>query len=233
MVAKLKDSGNTPLIDLSNFNRKIFDFIKENIIWCEFPPGKKLDVRKLCKDLGVSYTPVKDALYQLSGEGLVIISPRAGTYVRNITKEDIYEILKVRSYLEQAAVTEVVPKITDGQLQTIRNIYKESLSIIVSPGDIESYKRFLECDGNLHRAIVGFAGNKWLDDTYKKLNVHMQTFRYLRLKGIQGKLPTTDKEHKMIIDALSERDVEKAKEAVFNHIRNTNNSWSKIEKIQD
>ncbi|MFW6053090.1 MAG: GntR family transcriptional regulator [Desulfosalsimonas sp.] len=228
----MKDLENTPIIDLNNINKKIYDYIKENIIWCEFPPGTKINVKKLCGYLGVSYTPVKDALYQLAGEGLVIISPRAGTYVRNITEEDIHEVLKVRLYLEEAAVTEIVPRLTDEQLRILKSIYEESVSIAVDQRDKGSYKRFLECDSDLHRTIIDFAGNKWLNETYSNLNVHMQTFRYLVLRGIQGKLPTTDHDHKMIIDAFFERDVEKVKKAVSNHIRNTDHHWAKIGKLK-
>ncbi|MFW5908309.1 MAG: GntR family transcriptional regulator [Desulfosalsimonas sp.] len=229
----MKSQQNTPIIDLNNINQKIYEYIKESIIWCEFPPGTKIDVKKLCRDLGVSYTPVKDALYQLAGEGLVIISPRSGTHVRKITEEDIHEILKVRLYIEKAAVAEIVPKITDEQLQIIRNKYEKSVSIAVDSQDTESYKRFLECDSDLHRTMIELAGNKWLSETYTKLNVHMQTFRYLILKGTQGKLPTTDRDHKKIVEALFERDAEKVEEAVASHICNTDAHWSKIGKLQD
>lgn len=228
----MKDAQITPLIDLNNINKKIYDYIKENIIWCEFPPGTKINVKKLCRDLGVSYTPVKDALYQLAGEGLVIISPRSGTYIRNISEEDIHEILRVRLYIEKAAVAEIVPKITDEQLQIIKNIYEKSVAISVEPNHTESYKRFLECDSRLHRTIIALAENKWLNETYAKLNVHMQTFRYLVLKGTQGKLPTTDNDHKRIIEAFFERDVKRVKEAVSNHICNTDDNWSKVGKLR-
>lgn len=231
-VLEMKEPENTPIIDLNNINKKIYDYIKENIIWCEFSPGTKINVKKLCSGLGVSYTPVKDALYQLAGEGLVIISPRAGTYVRNITEEDIHEILKIRLYLEEAAVTEIAREITDEQLRILKNIYEESVSIEVDSRNKGSYKRFLECDSDFHRTIIGFAGNKWLDETYSNLNVHMQTFRYLVLRGMQGKLPTTDQDHKMIIEAFFDRDIEKVKKAVSNHIRNTDHYWAKIGELQ-
>ena len=219
-----------PLVDVTNVNEKIYNYIKQNIISSNFPSGSRLNVKELGAALGVSSTPIKDALFRLSGEGLVEISSRSGTYVRSINQRDIHEILQVRMFLEKEAVEVLAEKITDSQLQLLESIFKESLSLQVDHQDPESYRIFMECDSRFHRSIVSFIGNKFLIKAYKNLNAHMQTVRFLMLNSVQGRLPTTDSDHKMILEALSERNVEKSKNAIENHIRNADNAWNRIGK---
>ena len=73
------------LIDVTNINEKVYNYIKTNIISYNYPPGYNLNLNQLSELLGVSPTPIKDALFRLAGEGLVEIAPRKGTYVKDVT----------------------------------------------------------------------------------------------------------------------------------------------------
>ena len=73
------------LIDASNINEKVYNYLKSSIIDFTYPPGTKLHISDLKKLLGISQTPIKDALFRLMGEGLVEITSRKGTYVKNVT----------------------------------------------------------------------------------------------------------------------------------------------------
>ena len=103
----------TTLIDVSNINEKAYNYIKTNIINLTYPPGYNLNLGQLSEKLGVSPTPIKDALFRLSGEGLVEIAPRKGTYVKELSLEDIHEIVQIRIILETAAVEAIVAGLTD------------------------------------------------------------------------------------------------------------------------
>ena len=81
-------------IDITNSNEKVHLFLKNGIIDGIYPPGAKLNIRKLQSDLGVSQTPIKEALLMLSGEGMVEISSRRGTFVKEVTPKDILEIFE-------------------------------------------------------------------------------------------------------------------------------------------
>jgi DNA-binding GntR family transcriptional regulator len=212
---------NTPLpfpIDVTNLSEKVYNFIRQRIINSDYPSGYKLNVHQISQALGVSHTPVKDALSRLAGEGLVEISSRTGTYVKNITGEEIHEIIQTRIILETAVMEIVAERITDEQLHALEEIYQRSAVLAVHEDDRESYKAFMEHDSRFHLFFFQIAGNKRLLDIYKNLNAHMQFVRFRLMNHAGGKLPTTDREHEKILDALRERNPKKAKEAIRTHL---------------
>jgi DNA-binding GntR family transcriptional regulator len=205
-------------IDLAGLNEKIYDFIKQRIINAYYPPGHKLNIREISAALGVSHTPVKDALFRLAGEDLIEISSRTGTYVKNITEADIHEIIQTRIIMETAAIEMVATRITDGQLRQLEDLYQRSVVLAVHQNDSETYKAFMEYDSRFHLFIIQFAGNNRLLNIYRNLNAHMQFVRFRLMNNAGGKMPTTDREHDMILQALRERDPEKAKQAIRDHL---------------
>jgi DNA-binding GntR family transcriptional regulator len=207
----------TTLIDVSNINEKVYNFIKANIINYNYPPGYNLNLGQLSELLGVSPTPIKDALFKLAGEGLVEIAPRKGTYVKDVTLEDIHEILKVRIILETAAVEAITAGLTDEQLSRFSDLYGEMISVKVGENDEASYKAYMERDSEFHLLFFQILGNQRLLSIYRNLNAHIQIVRF-RLLDRRGKNVTTDQEHSKILEALRERNPEKAKEAVHRHL---------------
>ena len=207
-----------PSIDLASLNEKIYDFIKQRIINADYPPGYKLNIREISTALGVSHTPVKDALFKLAGENLIEISSRTGTYVKNITEADIHEIIQTRIILETAAIEMVAARITDEQLRQLEDVYQKSIVLAVYQNDSETYKAFMEYDSRFHLFFFQFIGNNRLLNIYQNLNAHMQFVRFRLMNHAGGKLPTTDREHEMILQALRDRDPEKAKQAIRDHL---------------
>ena len=207
----------TTLIDVSNINEKVYNFIKTNIINYNYPPGYNLNLGQLSELLGVSPTPIKDALFRLAGEGLVEIAPRKGTYVKDVTLEDIHEILKVRVILETAAVEAITAGLTDEQLSLFTGLYGQMISVRVGENDVASYKAYMEHDSEFHLLFFQILGNQRLLNIYRNLNAHIQIVRF-RLLDRRGKNVTTDKEHERILEALRARNPEKAKDAVRQHL---------------
>jgi DNA-binding GntR family transcriptional regulator len=207
----------TTLIDVSNINEKVYNFIKTNIINYNYPPGYNLNLGQLSELLGVSPTPIKDALFKLSGEGLVEIAPRKGTYVKDVTLEDIHEILEVRIILETAAVEAITAGLTDEHLSLFNGLYEQMISVRVGENDEASYKAYMERDSEFHLLFFQILGNQRLLSIYRNLNAHIQIVRF-RLLDKRGKNVTTDQEHARILAALRERNPEKAKEAVRQHL---------------
>jgi len=206
------------IIDTTNINEKVYKFIKQNIINLEYPSGHKLSLNEISKMLGVSNTPIKEALFKLSGEGLVEITSRMGIYVKNINQVDIHEILQIRLFLESAVVAEIAPGISNENLQYIRDIYAKSIALSVNPSDIESYKVFMEYDGEFHLSFFRILANERLLNIYKNLNAHMQIVRFRLMNRSKGKFPKTDEGHMLILDALCQHDAMKAREAVSRHL---------------
>lgn len=204
-------------IDVTNINEKVYNFIKANIISYTYPPGYTINLNQMSKKLGVSLTPIKDALFRLAGEGLVEIAPRKGTYVKDITPEDIHEILQVRIMLETAAVEEITAGLTDEQLSWFTGLNEKMLALEVYENDETNYKAYMERDSEFHLLFFQILGNRRLLNIYQNLNAHMQIVRF-RLLGKRGKSPSTDQEHARILDALRQRDPEKAKQATRRHL---------------
>jgi DNA-binding GntR family transcriptional regulator len=209
----------TSLIDVTNINEKVYDYIRRNIMTFVFPSGYKLNVKQLSEQLGVSHTPIKDALFRLAGEGLIDITSRTGTYVRSVTEADIHEILQTRLILETAVIEEITGRITDEQLRALQELYQMGISLVVNPNDSESYKAFMEFDSRFHLSFFEILGNRRLLGIYKNLNAHMQMVRFRMMKHALGKLPTTDEEHRVILEALCQRSASRAKQAIANHIQ--------------
>jgi DNA-binding GntR family transcriptional regulator len=218
------------LIDATNINEKVYDYIKKNITNFSFPSGYKLNVKQLSETLGVSHTPIKDALFRLAGEGLIDITSRTGTYVKNVTDAEIHEILQTRLILETAVIEEITAKITDEQLQLLKALHERSVALVVNPNDSESYRAFMECDSEFHLFFFNIMGNRRLLEIYKNLNAHMQMVRFRWMNHALGKLPTTDAEHRVIVDALCQRSVSRAKQAIATHIHTLESIRTKVQQ---
>lgn len=206
-----------PLIDVSNINEKIYNFLKKHIVNLTYPPGHKLNVQQLRDELGVSQTPIKDALFRLAGEGLVDISSRRGTYVKEVNERDLSEIYDIRMIIETGAAEFVAKQITDEQLDELEGLYKETL-IREADGD---YRIFMERAKEFHSAIIRFMNNNRLLDLYEQLNAHMQIVRFRFREQAMERRPWTNREHQQILMALKERDPVKAKKAIEYHLQTT------------
>jgi DNA-binding GntR family transcriptional regulator len=205
--------AQVPSIDTSNINEKVYDFLKQGITDFTYPPGHKFDLRELRRQIGISQTPIKDALFRLSGEGLVEISSRRGTFVKEVTKKDIGEIYDARMILEGGAGEMVARTITDEQLDELEMLFRKTLE----KGANSDYKIFMEREREFHLAIIRFADNKKLLSIYKELNAHMQAVRF-RFGPTAKRLPHTNKEHERILKAMRSRDPDKVKAAIMKHL---------------
>jgi len=202
------------IIDITNINEKVYNLLKERIIHLEYPPGYKISIRKLQDELGVSNSPIKNALFRLAGEDLLEISSRKGTYVNEVTEKDIEEIEQVRTILEVGAADVAVQKVTDGQLKKLENLYMQAHF----PKKKIDYSRFMEIDSQFHMEFINITGNERLIHVYKKLNAHMQIVRFQYARNRKEPLPWTQSDHLQILESLKEKDVKKLKTAIRNHL---------------
>lgn len=224
LIREQKIVENTErLVVAPNINKKIYHLLKERIIHLTYPPGYRINSRQLKKELNVSQTPLKDALMRLSGEGLIEICSRSGTYVRNITAKDIREIADTRIILESGAIDTVARQITDEQLEKLRFLYKATLL----DEDEFDYTQFMIRDNEFHLFIMKLANNDILYDIYNKLNAHMQIVRFKYSNRNSKKLAWTDRDHEDILNALEMRDPDRAKAAMRRHLTTARDAFLK------
>ena len=111
-----------PQLSHANINQKVYEILRDRILSKQFAPGQRLNVRAIGAQLGVSRTPLKDALNRLAAEGLVEIRPRSGTYVTAPSLADIEELLDVRRLLEVYAIEKAIHRVGEPELAQIRDL---------------------------------------------------------------------------------------------------------------
>lgn len=204
---------NNSLIDTTNINEKVYQLLKYRIIYREYQPGYKLTIRKLQEALGVSNSPIKDALFKLAGENLVEITSRKGTFVKDITPYDIGEIEQSRIIIESGAVEIVAREITDENVANLESLYQDTLM----RGEKFDYISFMERDFKFHVEIIRLTKNNRLVQMYEGLNTHLQIARYQVARNIKKRLAWTDRDHFEILQSLRSRNPQRAKKAVTDH----------------
>lgn len=191
-----------------------FEMIKDAIINHEILPGEPLYERYLSEKLEISRTPIREALQLLEQEGWVTSVPRKGTFVSNISVEDVEEIIQLRRALEILAIELLIPKITEEQLATLARILEMQAK---TQGD---KKMFIAIDKDFHFHLATFSGNRRIAQLIETYGDQMRWFGY-RAVTQSGRVEETLKEHEAIYEGLKARDLERAKQAVLDHMEKT------------
>jgi len=195
----------------------VFEALRQGILSRAFQPGSRLDVKALADQLGVSPTPVKDALNRLAVEGLVDIRPRNGTFVAEFEPQDVAETFEIRRALECLAAERMVERVTPELLARFRGLV-EALDRPVDdePSRVEHERR----NNELHLSIVEGSGNRRLLELYRSLNAHLTIARiHRRRRPDAGRLEQERREHRALLGALEARDVRRFVEVLDRHIR--------------
>ncbi|MCF1709926.1 GntR family transcriptional regulator [Tabrizicola sp. J26] len=205
----------TPLTAFEgSLGQKVYLSLKQAIIALVFKPGEALRKQEICDRLGVSRSPVSEAVARLAGEGLVEVVPQAGTFVARFSMQEIREGAFLREALELAAVEMVAKTITDEQIALLkRNLRVQE--VLVADGDQAG---FYEMDSQMHELILSFTGFRRLAPIAETLWVQVNRARQLVLPR-PGRLQATIKEHKAIIAALEAREPYGARAATRTHLR--------------
>ncbi|MCC8136895.1 MAG: GntR family transcriptional regulator [Clostridiales bacterium] len=191
----------------------VFQTLRQAILRGEIRPGERLMEIHLAQKLGVSRTPVREAIRMLELEGLVMTIPRRGAVVAEITVSDMEDVLEVRMALEELAVQIVCKKLTKEQLDELKEL-AAGFRRTLGGGDVGECA---QADMLFHDAIYNATGNKRLVQILNNLREQMYRYRmeYLKDKSTHQILV---EEHAEILQALEQRDEQKALEATRRHI---------------
>lgn len=191
----------------------VYKTLRRAILKGEFKPGERLMEITLANRLGVSRTPVREAVRQLESEGLVVIVPRKGAQVAEITHQDLKDVLEVRKSLEILAVVKACRNMTKEDLATV--IRKEELfKDMLEDHDVTA---LAEADEAFHGAIYEAAGNKRLLQILSNLREQMYRFRVEYLKKKESWEQVLE-EHRSIVQALEARDEKTVVKLTGQHI---------------
>lgn len=195
-----------------------YEFIKEAIIEGKFVPGMRLAEESLAKEMNLSRTPIREAIKQLEAEGLVIPLKR-GVSVRHFTKEDIRQIYDLRTLLEGYAASQAAIHRTEDDLLKMEKanvLYEEAINRYVE-SDMNSLKDIVEVNQKFHEAIVAASNNEHIHFHISKVVVVPIVFRsFYWYNSFQ--LKQSLEVHKTILKAIINREPERAKIAMHEHI---------------
>ncbi len=212
-----------PRINIYHLGEVTYEILREKIISKEFSPGQRLNLEAIEQQLGISRTPLKEALTRLEMEGLIKIVPRCGTYVTDPTPEEIAESFDVRRVLEVYAVELVTQRASAEDLRRLRAMVQELGSLAAAKDRDAIYPRYLELDHDFHRQLVALSGNQRLCQVHDQLNVHAQMAR-IRYRRSERELDVAQAEHERIMAALEANDAETAKAEMDAHLRRAKRS---------
>ena len=207
---KVNENEYLPLRDV------VFNTLRQAILRGEFKPGERLMEIQLANKLGVSRTPIREAIRKLELEGLVIMIPRKGAEVADITEKSLRDVLEVRKALEELAVQLACEKITQEELEELEKAGENFKKVLKRSKDITEVA---EADVRFHDVIYMATDNHKLIHLLNKLREQMYRYRLEYIKDAD-KRQILMVEHEHILKALTLRHIQEAKMAVREHIDN-------------
>ena len=206
-----------PLLTQPKISDEVYRVLKEKIFSKQFVPGERLNLLELEKRLGISRTPLKDALNRLAGEGLIVIEPRKGTFVTNPTCEQIAESFDVRRVLEIYAVSLAGKNMTGENLDRIRAVVRELRELADTKNWDKIYQKYVILDYRLHQLILEIAANERLKESWDQVNTHVQMAR-VRYGRAEGELAQAQQEHEQFLQACEAGDLSAMQQVISDHI---------------
>jgi DNA-binding GntR family transcriptional regulator len=194
--------------------QKVYQTLRQAILSLTYRPGEILRKPEICEALGVSRSPVADAVARLQTEGLVDVVPQAGTFVARFSMQEIREGAFLREAIEVAAIERVADRISDDQVQLLRRNLTVQAAL-VADGDIPG---FYALDAAMHELLLSFTGFPKLAQVAETAWLHVNRARQLILP-VPGRVEATLAEHQAILAALEARDPAAARAAVQSHLR--------------
>lgn len=209
----MEERGIKPLLkERTLYRDEIYEYMKNAIINRVLKPGERIIETKWARELGVSQSPVREAIRELEMVGLVENKPFYGTFVREITAKEVVDAYEVRISLEVLGVREAVKLITDEKLAEIKTTIDE-MEKAAEEGDKYS---FIEENAAFHQKIMESSGNDMLLKLWKQCNIIEWT--HLSTNISSKTLSNLADRHNDVYEAIVERDEEKAVKAIIAHI---------------
>jgi DNA-binding GntR family transcriptional regulator len=207
---------------------QVAERLRNRIFAHELAPGGWIDEQALAKEYGISRTPLREALKVLASEGLVVLKPRRGCYVTELSEQDIDEVFPVMAMLEGRVAEEAARRITSADFARLAAIHDE-LERLAAANDAD---RFFEANQRFHTALQEIAGNRYLaqliDDARKVIKLTRRDS--LRL---EGRLKQSLAEHREILEALRLKDPDLAGRRMHGHLLSGRAALARLAKVSD
>lgn len=198
---------------LNSLHDEVASQLRERIFSGALAPGSYVDEPALCAELGISRTPLREALKVLTAEGLLRHEPRRGCFVAEITERDLDEIFPVIALLEGRCAFEAASNASDAELVALEQLH-DKLNRAARAKRINDY---YAVNYAIHEAIIALANNRWLAQVIGDLRKILKLARLQQLHA-PGRLEQSLSEHMAVFAALKARDAEGAEAAMRTHL---------------
>jgi DNA-binding GntR family transcriptional regulator len=202
--------GAAALADAPLYQR-VAERLRERIVAHTLAPGSWIDEQALTAELGISRTPLREALKVLAAEGLVTMKLRRGAYVTEVSERDLSEVFHLLSLLESDAAAVVAQQASDEDIAELAALHQR-LEATVDDRDA-----FFAANENFHMRLLEIAGNRWRNQMVADLRKVMKLYRHHSLFK-QGRLEASLKEHRRIMAALKARNAALAQQLMQQHL---------------
>ncbi|MBN2899369.1 MAG: GntR family transcriptional regulator [Clostridia bacterium] len=206
----------------------IFEKIREDILNDQYRHGEKIVEAKLAEELGVSRTPVREALKQLELDGLVENIPNRGVIVKGISQQDIYDIFTIRMAIEGIAAQWAVERMTEEELGQLKEVC-ELMEFYTLKEDVT---KIFELNTKFHEIIYKATKSRYLEHVLRDFQLFIKSTRNKSLRS-EGRMGTALVEHKRILEAFKARDAEVAVAMLTEHITNSRRNAMKLTGMKE
>lgn len=220
-------------IKIKSLIDQVYDHLSNSIIEGIIRPGEKLVENDLSSQFGISRSPIRECFRILEAEGLVVISPRKGVFVRELSPKDIEDVFHVRATLEGLAATLAVPNIGQKEIKIFDDLITEMQKAL----DKNDIKSFLYYNFTFHSVFIKLANNQVLEKTLKNLGRGI----WLRIAFLYYRSPSglyiSNRMHKDIVKAFQEKDGLSARRLVEEHMEHAKQEliadFKKMERLRE
>ncbi len=220
--APLKTSARHSLVNLGaeheNLDQKAYQILKGMIIERQLLPGDKIPQEKLAEDLGISRTPLINALKLLEQDKLVQSIPRRGFFVRLFSLEEMVSIFELREVLEGLSARRAARNVTDKEIERLKGFFKQ-FEGMASIGDIKAYARE---DRRFHNFLTDIGAKEFLRSILETYNIISFSYQWESAsEGLVRPPDVTIHEHLSIIEAIRRRDEDSTERLMRRHLSNS------------
>lgn len=191
--------------------QRVAERLRERIVAHSMAPGSWIDEQALTAELGISRTPLREALKVLAAEGLVTMKLRRGAYVTEVSERDLSEVFHLLSLLESDAAAVVAEQASDEQIAELASLHQQL------EDTVDERDAFFAANERFHMRLLEIADNRWRNQMVADLRKVMKLYRHHSLFK-QGRLEASLKEHRRIMAALKARDALKVRELMQQHL---------------
>ena len=200
-----------------NLDQKAYQILKYMIMERQLLPGEKIPQEKLAHDLGISRTPLVNALKFLEQDKLVESIPRRGFYVRLFSPQEMIYIFELREVLEGLAARRAAQHISDDDIATLNSFF----NIFTVNGEIEDFKAYAHEDRKFNNFVAEVGSKEFLKSILETYNIISYSYQWEAREGLIRPPSETIREHLAVIEAIKNRDPKSAEQLMRRHLTNT------------